>query len=711
MSYCRIRQVGRLLAVELLASTAVLSGASTVVAADTIILPGFNLSNLDGTKGFRLNGVLAGNNLGAAVGAVGDIDGDSVGDIVVTASSTDELDGRAYLVFGKANRATSSLGLPGAPATDALQFSTTFGVRKDPFAVAPAGDVNHDGIDDFILGESYSSVAYVVFGGSIETLSTISNLDLSLDGTNGTILEADSQGFFGNAVSSAGDVNGDGIDDVIIGDSIFRLPYGEFTGAAYVYFGRSGAHPDRVPLEDLDGSNGFRLLCSRASESCGSSVSSAGDINGDGFDDVIVGGPAPSPAYSTGRAYVVYGKAEGFNSSIDLTALDGTDGFRVELGEGGDRLGSAVSRAGDVNGDGIDDFAVAAPTVPGADDSMISMTFVIFGRQAGFPSLFNPAVLNGENGYAVICDMISQCAEGSLALAGDVNGDGFDDIMIGAPYADAGENYNSGGAFVVFGTGNSGKSLIDLASINGQNGFKISHGKLEAYAGRSVSAGDVNGDGETDFIVGAEDFGNGGKVYVAYGGAAIEKSGAFVESSAEYDGQVTESSENSGKGGVANATTAIIRLGDNSSDQQTRGMLSFDTSPIPDGATITSVKLFVRGEDLKGNPFKSLGKLQVDIKRGSFGGNPAMASSDFQAASSAKAVVSLPSAPNGQVASWFTRALPSSAFGKVNKAGITQFRLHFAAGDDDDRRGDFLAIFGGDAAASKPYLIVTYTEP
>ena len=113
-------------------------------------------------------------------------------------------------------------------------------------------------------------------------------------------------------MSAAGDINGDGFDDLIIG-APFASPNGNDSGASYVVFGKAGGFAANLNLSTLDGSNGFKISGVGAGDESGFSVSAAGDVNGDGFDDLIIGAYRASPnGSSSGASYVVFGKASGF---------------------------------------------------------------------------------------------------------------------------------------------------------------------------------------------------------------------------------------------------------------------------------------------------------------------------------------------------------------------------------------------------------------
>jgi hypothetical protein len=185
----------------------------------------------------------------------------------------------------------------------------------------------------------------------------------SLDGGIGFRLDgAATNDKSGHSVASAGDVNGDGFADLIIG-APGADPYN--SGTSYVMFGKASGFTAKIDLSSLNGSNGFRLDGVSAGDFSGQSVAGAGDVNGDGFADVIVGAATAGVNYS-GASYVVFGKATGFAASIDLSTLDGSNGFRLDGVAAYDQIGRSVATAGDVNGDGFGDLIVGAGAGAGA---------------------------------------------------------------------------------------------------------------------------------------------------------------------------------------------------------------------------------------------------------------------------------------------------------------------------------------------------------
>ena len=502
----------------------------------------FDLSSLDGTNGFVISGIDRSDNSGVSVSSGGDVNGDGIDDVIISAERGDPNEnvnaGESYVVFGRRGDFFPALDLStldgangfvinGVDAGDSfddspIEFTAT---------AAAAGDINGDGIDDLVIGadradpngNSSAGESYVVFG----RLGGYSgSLDLSsLDGTNGFVLNGvDADDFSGRSVSSAGDVNGDGNDDLFIG-APYASPNGNvLAGESYVVFGSNGGFPSSLDLSTLDGTNGFVINGIDVRDVSGSSVSGVGDFNNDGIDDLLIGAPGADPNGngSAGESYVVYGKVNGFSESIDLSTLDGTDGFEIRGIHVGDASGRSVSGLGDFNDDGISDLIIGATGGRLNGNTLAGESYVVFGQDGGFLRI-DLVALNGASGFAIRGIDVDDESGRSVSGAGDVNGDGINDLIIGAPFADPNEKLSAGESYVVFGSNDEFSSPFELSSLDGTNGFVINGVDARDQSGFSVSgAGDFNGDGIDDLIIGAITAGTPGREaagasYVVFG--------------------------------------------------------------------------------------------------------------------------------------------------------------------------------------------------
>ena len=511
-----------------------LDGATLQVDVDIersgITVAELSLAALDGRDGSRINGVAAGDYSGHSVSSAGDLNGDGYADLLIGAPGADthgESSGAAYVVFGSAGGFAANLDLSDLGPGRGFKISGEAEGDQLGFGVSDAGDVNGDGHADLLIGAfgadpngSTSGATYVVFGAAG---GFGSNLELAaLDGSNGFQLSGVAVDDRAARVSAAGDVNGDGYSDLLIGAD-WDDPHAVFNaGAAYVVFGAAGGFGSNLDLSALDGTNGFKLSGEAWRDCAGYSVSDVGDVNGDGFDDIIVGarGADPHGSYS-GSSYLVFGAAGGFGANLELSALDGTNGFQISGEAAGDQAGHSVSAAGDVNGDGYADFVIGAW---GVDDNGndAGSAYVVFGAARGFASNFDLSALDGTNGFQLPGGWQGDLAGFSaVGGAGDVNGDGFDDVVVGA-FVVGVNDIDPGAAYVVFGAAGGFGATVQLSTLDGSNGFQLSGEAHYDFAGRAVSgAGDVNGDGFSDLLVGAYQADGGGAdsgaSYVVYG--------------------------------------------------------------------------------------------------------------------------------------------------------------------------------------------------
>ena len=426
-----------------------------------------------------------------------------------------------------------------------------------------AGDINNDGIPDILIaaegnaGPGPVERSYVLYGSATGFAANVNVSDLN--GTDGFKIAGGVGEAPGDDIA-AGDVNGDGHDDVIIASdnssqafavfggqsfgSTFSLPSltgangfqinkadgltlatGDVNGDGFadlivwslsgtawgtdVIFGKASGFPSVIDLTAPPPASGFNFYQREATTDVAS-----GDFNGDGYADIVsssftdgplVGGAVPS---EQGAVDVIFGRPSGLGN-LTASDLNGSNGFQIH-GVTYERLGLHVANAGDINGDGIDDLMIL-------DDPEIAerAAYVVFGSRSGFPATFDLSTLNGANGFKIDATLAL-----SIAGAGDVNGDGFGDIVIGEPSANA-HGPASGESYVIFGKASGFGATIDPSTLNGITGFKIKGVTAQDASGTSVaSAGDLNGDGLADLLIGApgadQNANNAGATYVVY---------------------------------------------------------------------------------------------------------------------------------------------------------------------------------------------------
>ena len=489
---------------------------------------------LDGSDGFVIEGIAIDDESGYSVASAGDVNGDGIDDLLIGASGAYHDGygtGAAYVVFGRDDGFGTSLDLGALDGSNGFVVNGAADSGRIGAGLA-AGDVDGDGFSDIILGgtDGRSGRAFVVFGG--DTFDAAIDLDL-VEPDQGLVLA----GGAGNDYSSrlmpaSGDVNGDGIDDIIIGASRIPMLGTPGAGATYVLFGRSDRFSESegfVDLRSITAADGVIVNGIDSSDNSGNAVATA-DVDGDGVADLLIGAPGGDPGgrYQAGETFVVFGRdidlGELFPEELELADLDGTNGTVIRGAVGsdgeflGDESGFSVASAGDVNGDGIEDIVVGAPRAGTA--------FVVFGSASGFGESLELSDLDGTNGFAFASTGTYEYAGFSVSSAGDVNGDGIDDLLVGIP-----ERGDGGEAYVVFGIDQPGgeelPALLRTTDIDGTNGFVISAAGSGLDAGRSVAAvGDINDDGLDDIVVGAPGSTVGGdeaagKSYVVYGRATF----------------------------------------------------------------------------------------------------------------------------------------------------------------------------------------------
>jgi hypothetical protein len=420
----------------------------------------------------------------------------------------------------------------GPPAIDLARQRpalSLFGAQaSDNVRAVAAGDVNGDGHQDIIVGAFNAAgpqdsrpdcgETYVIFGPADRGQT----IDFAEGQQDVTIFGADSGDSSGFAVA-AGDVNGDGIDDILIGALLADGPGNERpnAGEAYVIFGS----PTLAPTVDIAlGEQGLTLFGAEEEDRLGASPAS-GDANGDGLQDILLGSflaDGPDNARNqAGEAYLIFGSPS-LSGTRDMA--QGEYDLALIAAEADDQLGNRLAMS-DLNNDGIDDLIVAAFRADGPDNARVDggEVYVIFGS----PSL------NGVLDFASASPDVTVTAAdneddlGGAVASGDVNGDGIDDLLIGAPRADGPDNSRRGGgeAYVFFGSP-SLRGSFDIALA--QQDVTILGADAIDRLGTSLASGDLNGDGVDDLILGAEKGDgpdntreDGGEVYIVLGPVSL----------------------------------------------------------------------------------------------------------------------------------------------------------------------------------------------
>lgn len=543
------------------------SGATIDVGGVTVLFGGqnfnsmstFDLANLN-NNGWVLRGSASNDQLGlGGVSVIGDLNGDGLGELIAGTIISDlggiTDSGAAYIVFGSqtplgvlettggntryvlsTNQVTPSLGFVfrGLQAQEQLG-TATLGIPSKPNAL----DFNGDGISDFFISsrlfdrvatsEQVSAtdcgLVTVVFGQANKVYGTLNTVTNQMEMTINDLTTLD-KGFLirgaggddraGTSIASAGDVNGDGVTDLLIGAPLVDRPGGFSTaGAAYVIYGKKtltgqtwgGLTDDpQMPgrkildLGKLLKEDGFMVWGELANTQFGRSVEGVGDVNGDGFDDILVGAPttARDGVTNMGSAFVIFGSATGQGDLISerqvlsIPSMNASQGFIIRgvfsSESQNPQLGNTVGAVGDVNGDGFADIMVNAPFLDRGSALDVGRSYIIYGKsmeegwgqKVGNQSILDLTHLGVGDGFSmvgrsVLAEQIGNgVGDSSLIKPGDVNGDGIDDLFIYALNGDYPGRSNSGEGYFVYGSkGQGGLALNGSSAANVLNGGSL----------------------------------------------------------------------------------------------------------------------------------------------------------------------------------------------------------------------------------------------
>lgn len=483
------------------------------------------LSELDGANGFIINGTSHQSWTGWSVKSAGDINGDGLTDLVFGADGVS----RAYVKYGQANASFASLTVDDLTGNQGfMMFNSEVNDNTLGWSVDGVGDVNGDGVDDLMIGDPNFDVdgspgvgkVFVLYG---QAMGFPDVVDLaSLNGNNGFAIigeESNNDGFgrLGIDLSAAGDLNDDGVDDLVV-----AAPYMDEdafnTGSVYVLYGQNTGFPATINLSTLTVSQGFKMVGSTSGMILGRYVQDLGDVNGDHISDLGISTDDSAANGNPGLAFVLFGNALGFPLEVDLSALDGTNGFII-YGTDAGRERTIVANAGDFNGDGINDVSIGSMN-DGDFSSASANMYLMYGHNGEFAPSLSVNDLEGSNGFAVINTAPELIKLGPKAgTVGDFNGDGVDDWFI-STFSDSDALLG----YLIFGGLTGEPASISLDDLSGQNGYLVRASPFNSTFVTQVPVAamqDFNGDGVNDFAIGNQfNETNGsvtGAVFVVYG--------------------------------------------------------------------------------------------------------------------------------------------------------------------------------------------------
>lgn len=489
-----------------------------------------------GANGLTIHGFQYGSYTAQTIDMVGDVNGDGVDDLLIGAFRESDYSlgkagysvGAAYIIYGsKTNNDDVYLDeLPvvrGARLHGSNQTEAQFGLPT-----VGVGDFNGDGISDMAIaayaastnGLTRNGSVYVVFGqnGNFAANTDVTTL---MDGVHGVRLDGPVSGALLQAVAGAGDINGDGFDDLIVTDFIYDTNTVPNAGMAYVVFGSASGFPPNFDLGSLDGTNGFKIAGNFPYGELGFSVAGIGDFNGDGMDDIALsapytyGGPkADQP--EAGEVYIIYGRKGGWGASFDPSTITSATGLVIHAGHDSANLGTTLSGAGDINGDGYDDVMVGAPH----DNAYAGVAYIIYGgpppkpKGETYTGGAGNDIHNGTAGDDTLSGLGGNDVLSGLDGNDTINGNDGNDILNGG----AGDDLLSGGTGNDTLDGGDGNDVLD----GGDGIDKLSGGAGDDHLSGGAGADKLDGGDGADLLdggSGADTLSGGAGIDTLNGGA------------------------------------------------------------------------------------------------------------------------------------------------------------------------------------------------
>jgi len=459
----------------------------------------------DGKNGIPSGSFLAYDNVGNSVAGIGDVDGDGVPDVVLGALLNDDgaqNAGGAWVILLNAD-GTAKSAIELANGKNGIPSGSFAANDYVGYSLASAGDVDGDGVPDVLLsahhnsddGASYAGGAWVILLNADGTAKSAIELANGKNGIpSGSFAEND---VVGGSVASIGDVDGDGVPDVVLGAQSNDDGANNAGGAWVILLNADGTAKSAIEL--ANGKNGIPSGSFLAYDNVGYSVAGIGDVDGDGVPDLVLGAYYNDDgAYDAGGAWVILLNRNGTaKSAIELA--NGKNGIPSGSFAESDAVGGSVASIGDVDGDGVPDVVLGAYyNDDGATDAGGAWVILLNADGTAKSAI---ELANGKNGIPSGSFAASDYVGQSVGSAGDVDGDGVPDVVLSASHNDDGAT-DAGGAWVILlNTNGTAKSAIELA--NDKNGFPAGSLYLngKAFSGFTV-VGDVNGDRLPDMVFG-----------------------------------------------------------------------------------------------------------------------------------------------------------------------------------------------------------------
>lgn len=429
---------------------------------------------------------------GSVVRIVGDVNNDGFDDIMIAAHSYSSSRGKIYLIFGKASGWSNNISLSDS---DASFIGEADGDGFSSISVK-SGDVNGDGIVDILLGApgndqigSDAGKSYLIFG---KETGWANNVNIS-EAADVIFLPEAAGDNLGNSISFAGDINNDGIDDLLLGSYRAASNWGK----AYVVFGKESGWDSEISVANADAS----YIAEAAGDILATTVTGLGDVNGDGIDDFAIGSEGnDAGGNGAGKNYLVFGKESGWSTNINISNSDASF-----LGIGASYYSGYMRYAGDINGDGLSDFFIGAY---GANN-WLGTIHLLYGSTT---ELSNDVILSNYGYNFIHHSYLAWSGGNDFSAFKDINNDGMDEMI----FSDQWESTVASSAGITY---------LVLGREDHYNNMKlnIKHSSFlgEAasdFAGVSDSGGDVNGDGFVDLVIGArgndQSANNAGKSYL-----------------------------------------------------------------------------------------------------------------------------------------------------------------------------------------------------